>query len=402
MQTNFLSTFLLLLFALVPFGVERQIHGAWITSSDLLIIIACGWWCIKEKLRFRGNTFPLLALVALLLFTFLLSGINAIDKVVYLREIIKYVFLFGLFYATVNNCDNDYFLNNVPLLIFLSSLALCLWYSYDFIATGGVMAVNKMWVRKYLNAQHLNLVGTFLSLTIPFGLYYVFLANRVVYRIFALLAVLAQVVALFFTYSRGSWIAAVISILFVLIYRYRTKIHSLIIILFLLVIPFVAVSHFMPKLFLQQRLASTFNSQDASILARKEHIRAAVTLIKEHPFLGIGLKNFQITCDKELHVYVAGIVHNMFLQCAVDAGIPSMVIMVLLLSVYFRDSFGVIKSLSDDNKYKWLLVCVSASFAGLIISCQFEDPFVRYLKEYFVLLLALPYGVEKLIRRNTI
>jgi O-antigen ligase len=167
------------------------------------------------------------------------------------------------------------------------------------------------------------------------------------------------------------------------------------------VVPFVSVAHFIPKLQLQERFISMFNSQEGSIVFRKAFINAAIALIKQHPFIGIGLGNFQVASDKILHVFVLKMVHNMFLQCAVEAGIPSLALMLLLIFMYFYDSFKIIGSLNNDNNYKWLLICAMASFTGLIVSSQFGDPFIRYIKEYFALLLALPYAVQRHVQRNT-
>ena len=401
-QTSFLNIFLLLIYALVPFGLEKHIHGAWITSTDIFIVIAIVRWLIKERSSLKHNAFPLLPLIALLFLTFILSAFNALDKMLFVKEFIKYIFIFGLFYVSVNNTDNKSVLKYLPLIILISSLAQSLWYIHDFISAGRVMFTNKMWIRSFLNSQHLNLVGTFLCLTMPFGLFFVFSNRPMKYRIGALVAVFVQVAALILTYSRGNWIAAVITLSMILAYRYKKGIRGVILFLGLMVLPFIAAIYFFPGLHLQEKFMSTFNPKDGSTLDRMDHINAALTLIKQHPLLGIGMGNFQLTSANKLHITVLGIVHNMFLQSAVEAGIPSMILMILLIGTYFRDSYRIIKGLNNDNNYKWLLICGTASFTGLIISSQFGDPFIRYLKEYFALLLSLPYAVQRLVRRDTL
>jgi O-antigen ligase len=392
---------MLLFYGLTPFSVERLIHGIWITSADLFVVAALVWWVIRGK-SLKNNSFPLLPIVAALLFTFLISGFNALNTMLYVKEFVKYIFIFGLFYASVNNCDNEEFLKNIPLLISLSALVESLWYIHDFLSTGAVMLnTDKMWVRSYLNAQHLNLLGAFLCLTIPFGLYYVITKRALKYKILAAAAVLAEIIALFLTYSRGSWVGALVSLPIIFIYWRKNTIRGVLLFLLLAVVPFVSVAHFIPKLQLQERFISMFNSQEGSIVFRKAFINAAIALIKQHPFIGIGLGNFQVASDKILHVFVLKMVHNMFLQCAVEAGIPSLALMLLLIFMYFYDSFKIIGSLNNYNNYKWLLICAMASFTGLIVSSQFGDPFIRYIKEYFALLLALPYAVQRHVQRNT-
>ena len=117
-------------------------------------------------------------------------------------------------------------------------------------------------------------------------------------------------------------------------------------------------------------------------------------MIKKYPLTGVGLGNFQLAAKKYFNKDITEMAHNVFLHYGAEAGIFSMVILLIIVMKYFWDTFGIYKKLPNDGFFQLLLSCSTISFLGLFISAQFGDPFVRNTKEFFVLLLALPYLIK--------
>lgn len=170
-----------------------------------------------------------------------------------------------------------------------------------------------------------------------------------------------------------------------------------------LVVPFVFLSFFYPQLGLERRLMSSFNANDSSLGARKDLLRTAERLIIKKPLTGIGLGNFNIASAKYLKNYFCtDMAHNMFLQFGAESGIPSMIILLFIIVFYYMDCHRIYRCLTSERQ-KGLLICTIVSFTGLLISSQFGDPFVRSIKEYFAILLAFPYAMQRVsgLKRST-
>jgi O-Antigen ligase. len=150
-----------------------------------------------------------------------------------------------------------------------------------------------------------------------------------------------------------------------------------------------------PQLSLGSRFMSTFDKEEESIVSRKEHMESAVKLMMKEPLTGVGLSNFQVASKKYFNLDLTEMAHNIFLQFGAETGIPSMLLLMLLIGMFYYDSRIIYSSLQDDSM-RHLIITIAASFTGLVISGQFGDIFVRGIKEYFALMLAMPYAINRL------
>ncbi len=127
-------------------------------------------------------------------------------------------------------------------------------------------------------------------------------------------------------------------------------------------------------------VAQTFELTDQSLVNRFLAWDKSLTIIQEHPWLGVGLGNFHIAFapfrDSSL---VSGgnfdDAHNVFLQLAVTGGIPLTLIFALLLGVICWNSLlRVIKKHDPFSLAALAGLCsfiVNASFGPVVVPCWF-------------------------------
>jgi len=446
-----LNYLLLLVIGIVPFNIEKNIRGVWITSTDVLIVFLFILWLIlilKNKEQIEFKKLPLFPLIIALIITFLASSLNSINIFLTLKETVKFILIFAFFYLLVYNLNNKFSLNLLPKIITICAFIVSVWFVIDFLF-GKVTLVGiggRTWYRIFGPYTHLNSLGTYLTITIPFGFFHIFVGdpanpapacrgwakavtrNKLRYKLIFFPIIIIQMIALFLTYSRSNWLA-IGSVLFLyLLFRY--KIRGILYFVIFIFISFVLGSFFTSSSGISKRFLSTFDSKELSILDRKEHLQTAVLMIKKYPLTGVGLGNFQLAAKKYFNKDLTEMAHNIFLHYGSEAGIFSMVILLIIIMKYFWDTFAIYKKLPNDGFFRllprWnnassfrtamnptvsspiekmsrplgrgflrgLLSCSAISFLGLFISAQFGDPFVRNTKEFFALLLALPYAVK--------
>jgi len=161
---------LLTILGIIPFNVERNVLGVWITSSDLFIlsravilchtyseprvITKCRWWRYSRAGR-----------------SILISGITAINRLYCIRETIKYVEIFLFFYVLVNVLDlaisNTMYPEYSP---WPRQSSRC---GHSGFCVGKVPPPPWIGMAESFGAYaQLNALGTFLSIVVPFTLYW--------------------------------------------------------------------------------------------------------------------------------------------------------------------------------------------------------------------------------------
>ncbi len=400
---NFL---LLLIFALLPFSVETKVFGVWVTSTDILVLLALIVGIIqivRKKTVLSSISLPLILLISLLMATFVLSVHNAINPLTSWDKIVKFGFLFAFFYLLVNNISKKEFLIRLIYTVMISVTVMALYFIINTICLPAalreeMLITSRMWKRDFFSAIHLNLLGSILAVSIPLCLFCLFNIKSFKGRILIISAITIQGLALALTYSRANWLA--LAIILVILFAVKYKLTGALTSVELISLPFLLLMVFFPKVDIGSRLMATINAKEGSYMSRLEHLRLGFKLFKMKPLFGIGIGNYQTAAKKYLGADVAEIVHNIFLQCAVDSGILCALIMLILIIKYFSDAGKIFSKIRDDSALSEVLLYVILSFGALIISSQFGDPFTRYIKEYFALLLALPYAIKRIYQEG--
>ncbi len=174
--------------------------------------------------------------------------------------------------------------------------------------------------------------------------------SLMILTIFSLLAV-------FFTLSRGSWVALVFSFALVVILS-RNNFKRLVPILLLIIVLFS-----LP--IFRERLLFIFKVGGDS--DRYKYWLAAWKMINEHPFLGMGVGTFMANFSKYLPSTNISYAHNCYLQIWAETGIFSIInFMVFVLSLFY---LGIKKFFITQDF--WLLGLLAGVF-GFLVHSFFE------------------------------
>jgi O-antigen ligase len=323
------------------------------------------------------------------------SYVGTLNAATTTRELIKFIFIFALYFAILDGCDNEKVVFEIPVIITVVASILSVLMIVGYI-NHSVVPDDRTWHRLIFSSyRQLNGTGMFLAFSIPFTVYAYSVAKKQLHLLLCDGAILVQYIALLITFSRSSWItvAVIVVILLGLKGIYYKPLQRMMIVLALAL---TAALLFINPVKIYNRALSTIDKNDGSAYSRKEQMTAALQLAKQSPLFGVGLGNFQVAAKKKLSLNVTPMAHNIFLNYAAEAGWPAAVTLMILMLAYLYHSVRIYRHLSDE-KMKTLVLVAVVTFCGMIVNAQFGDVFIRSIKEYFVVLLVLPFAVKRLV-----
>jgi len=147
-------------------------------------------------------------------------------------------------------------------------------------------------------------------------------------------------VGLFFTFSRSAWIALIVGLLIFWITRIKSlKSSSLIIGLWTSFVAIICLTILLWPL-VSARTAADSRLEIKSSSERMSYYGEAWTLIKKHPFLGVGLGNYVRAVHNEIDsgrpAYAHQPVHNVFVLALAELGAIGMLIIATAIFVFRR------------------------------------------------------------------
>jgi len=220
-----------------------------------------------------------------------------------------------------------------------------------------------------------NLLGIFLILNIPLSFYFFKKTKRLIARFFYIFVFLFQLLALFFSGSRSSWIGLLIAISLTLFFFYFKKNKRLFFVSFLGLIFLINFLFIFNKSF-SDRVYSSFKFSSGSAAARVWVWSGALDAFWERPF-GYGLENqrealipfYEI---KWARVNVVNVVfdrsHNVFLDVLLCLGFIGFFLFCYSLFLLFK---LLLKGISD-KKNRDIFIFISSSFLAYLVSLQFN------------------------------
>jgi O-antigen ligase len=159
-------------------------------------------------------------------------------------------------------------------------------------------------LRAYATFPHPNVLGGFLSVTIPLILFQ--LPDKK--KIFYITTIVLGIIALVLTFSRSAWVAAALGGVYI-IFKNKKR-------LFFSVLLVVALTIFF--------IGNTFGFQDESVVVREQLNAAALSMARASPVIGNGLGNFLVQLPGHLvsrQIYFLQPVHNIYLLMLSETGI---------------------------------------------------------------------------------
>ena len=306
--------------------------------------IPLGLWIIKmlitRKWLFTRTPLDL----PMLLFT-IVAGLSLITAVDFHYSLEEYTgeWLTGvvLFYLVVNNFREEQLKYLLGALL-LGDLLMVTYGMYDFFHRGGSLFSYQ--VRAGSLHSGFGTFGTYLITILPYLLLAVFIVKKIPNRLTLLFLLFLNFFALYLTHSRGSWIAAIISLLLAG-WRFLPK-KILIVsmataaVLFFFLAPQKIIKHHAGVISPGAPPTSIETGQ-----ARWELMKFSLEKIGENPFrmIGFGRRSF-VKKYQDFYLQYKGALlwhaHNTFLNIAFQTGLQGLVIFCFLIYKLIKYCYG--------------------------------------------------------------
>jgi putative inorganic carbon (HCO3(-)) transporter len=185
-------------------------------------------------------------------------------------------------------------------------------------------------------------------------------------RIAVLSCSILSAAALFFSFTRSSWLGMLASAaVIVSMLRRRWLIPlAVLLVIFLLVMPAPYRS----------RITSLWDPAHHSNIQRLEMLRGGWGIFRDHPWVGVGTMDLADTYRRYMPpeaVFVHGHMHNIFLQVAVTMGVIGLAAFCYLLFSFYRLLIGNLRRPLDLPEHAWVVGSIGA-LTGFIVNGLFE------------------------------
>jgi O-antigen ligase len=200
-------------------------------------------------------------------------------------------------------------------------------------------------------------------------------------------------VALLLSFTRGAWLGCGIGAVY-LLWHYKRALIPL--------LPLLAVlGYFAAPDYLQERVRSILeNRADYSTQARRVMYRAGWSMIKAHPYFGIGPEGVQYEFQRyQPDTYIPkawyGHLHSDYLQTAASRGLPALLFLVWFFVWGWRDQHRLAGSLVNAED-AWLARGAAAASISYYVEGALEYNFGgSQVVMMWLFLLVLGYSVRK-------
>lgn len=214
-----------------------------------------------------------------------------------------------------------------------------------------------------------------LVIAIPLCAYLLLSTRRLMVKVVCAAAIGLMSYCVLITYSRGGFLAMVAAYAVMAVgFGFRERRRAFLTIPILVTLFLVA---FAPSRY-GRRLDSIMhpNMDDGSYVARQGLLSRSVTVTSQHPLVGIGPGNFAIMSREQL------VTHNTYTQLSAEAGIPALVLFLLVFWTTFKALQNV--RTSQEESVRLLAVGLTASIAGALVACFFGSYAYDFTLYYLV------------------
>lgn len=238
-----------------------------------------------------------------------------------------------------------------------------------------------------------NEASAYLSLLLPLAACLLFVDVKRWQKWLACLVLGFGGIAILFTYSRGGWIALVLSAIIIGFVLHRTRGASLkaplgiLALLILLYLPFHSVIS-----------ARLFGDDEGSAESRIPLTMLAFRIIADHPILGVGANNFSVAMQPYLTSYFRTgflyVVHNKYLLIWTETGIGGLLAYLAFLFGALRAGWRCWKQ--NDRYLSMLALCITAAIVGDLVHMNFDVFQIGPVQELLWLLAGLLIPMQRL------
>src|SRR3989338_3266189 len=380
-----------LLFSMLPFLPALAVDVIYIPVIRILAPLLAAIWLIKgliDKKVILPFSLPAIYLVSFLVF----SGFSILwseNPLLGIRKLVLWISIFPLsavFFSAISQGDNkEKLIKGLSFSAAVLSIFAVIQFTFQFVInpevinvflaekitplfvgmpTAEVIRSNSSWLvdiggktilRAVANFPDPHTLALFLGLAWPFVVSQAIFSNerkeKATYAIFSA----AITAAIIFTFSRGAYLALLISAVSLTIFARaaiaasskKTKILTFIVaVLALMVVGPLA----------GPRLASSFDTSEGSNYARLLIWQGAFDVFEQHLLFGVGLGNYALTQDEFVSSRSPINAHNTYLEIASELGLFGL----LLWTSIFISSFFILLKKQDPQNNKYIYPAIAA------------------------------------------
>ncbi len=367
------------------FSSDRLLGNKWLDPLAAMVVplVLAGFAYLKTRRHdFRPGVVDALVLTfAAYLLAQNVTGPGALVSV-------KYVVLgVGIYYLTTLLTAREAKLRQILLYgIVILTLLTCLYGLVEYALQDNIIFASliSQSVPQPLNGVHR--IGSTLAHPVPFGVFLLqvipfsalllMTSRRFWKRFLAISSISLAVVALFLSYSKGSWIAGGVMAVGALLLTLRSPSRRA----FLSAAVVGAILLAVFGVFWTTAVHEVDYRSSISVDGRKAAWRGAIVGIEQHPF-GVGL--FQGSTEAKKHMdpfwrAVAGpqvAVDNYYLVLPLEAGILGFFIWIVMMFLIFREGIGVARVRGPSRP--WALMAL-AGIAAICLNAFTVDAFLLW------------------------
>lgn len=342
---------ILLIVLAVPFGSVRQVNlGVMnVGAAEALVGLVLAAWLMRRATRpAHPISWPPLSLpLAVFLGILCLSSLGTTSLQYSLKEIVKWIEVLALYVLVANEMDADW--SKALIFVFLGSGALAaLQGIYQFLFQAGPeqFVLFGRFLRAYGTFEQPNPYAGYLGLTFPLAAGLVVASVMAVgkrvrgwWLIWASGTGMLMLIAIVMSWSRGAWlgVAAAVVVMIAATVARSSRAAVLGILLTLVVIYALAVgglslvpasvvqrfADFLPYVGVVDVRGVEVTDANFAAVERMAHWQSALEMWKEHPWLGVGIGNYEpVYAQYALPLWALplGHAHNYYLNVAAEAG----------------------------------------------------------------------------------
>ena len=221
-----------------------------------------------------------------------------------------------------------------------------------------------------------NMLAEAIVLILPLALTVLLLQRRLIYGFGGVMCVGALAVCLVFTWSRGAWLGAILSLLvFVLMLDHRVMSWAM-----LGILPTAALLPLLPDTVLR-RFASILSRTDSSIAYRRNLWQGVADMLSDHWVVGVGVGECAF---RSVYVEYAlpGIgtamhSHSLYLQILCSLGIVGLLVFGVAMLLWLRQALHYVRY-GRLRAPRWIVLAGIAGIAALLVMGLFDDVWYNY------------------------
>jgi O-antigen ligase len=228
------------------------------------------------------------------------------------------------------------------------------------------------------------------------------------FRMMALWALTVIVLTIVFTYSRGGFVALAAAIFaWFYLYPLRGKYIPILILVgiaFLMLIPREYIARISTLTELLSAPSVGFRTQDIALRGRASETLAGLEMLKQHPFIGVGLGNYivhYLSYVKSLGLAPTATVraaHSLYIEVAAETGLLGLSVFLVLLGTMAKniiDSWKKLKGTRDDLAR--MVAAIGAGILGYLTASIFiHSAYPRY----FWLLVGIAFSIPNIVKNE--